>query len=150
MSIVYKTGDILEDDADYIVVPVNTKGAMGAGLAKQAAKAFPHLKKEHRKLCLQNKVNIGKMIGLNGDRWFVLFPTKDDWRNPSKIEYIDMGLQYMRRLALSPDISFAFPKLGCGLGGLDWNSEVKPLMESYLSDVPYEVRIYVNSSEMPA
>ena len=38
--------------------------------------------------------------------------------------------------------SVAFPKLGCGLGGLDWE-EVRPIMEYYLSNLDIEVEIYI-------
>ena len=38
--------------------------------------------------------------------------------------------------------SIAFPKLGCGLGGLDWK-EVMPLIEHYLSKLDIDVEIYV-------
>ena len=37
--------------------------------------------------------------------------------------------------------SVAFPKLGCGNGGLLWR-EVKPLMRDYLRDLPIDVYLY--------
>ena len=37
--------------------------------------------------------------------------------------------------------SIAFPALGCGNGGLDWN-DVKPLMYEYLKDLDIEIKIY--------
>lgn len=40
--------------------------------------------------------------------------------------------------------SIAFPKLGCGNGGLEW-SVVKPIMEKYLSDLPISVYIYIDN-----
>ena len=38
-------------------------------------------------------------------------------------------------------MSVAIPKLGCGLGGLDWN-DVKPLIEEVFGDVAFDVYIY--------
>jgi hypothetical protein len=37
--------------------------------------------------------------------------------------------------------TIAMPPLGCGLGGLSW-SQVKPLIEKYLSNLPLEVFVY--------
>ena len=36
----------------------------------------------------------------------------------------------------------AMPKLGCGNGGLDWETQVKPLVEKYLKKSPINVSIY--------
>ncbi|PRO75936.1 hypothetical protein C6Y10_16640 [Lactiplantibacillus pentosus] len=38
--------------------------------------------------------------------------------------------------------SISFPKLGAGNGGLDWEREVKPLMEKYLGELPITVYIH--------
>ena len=36
----------------------------------------------------------------------------------------------------------SLPKIGAGLGKLDWNSEVKPLLESVLSDCETVFNVY--------
>jgi O-acetyl-ADP-ribose deacetylase (regulator of RNase III) len=72
---------------------------------------------------------------LEGPRWIINFPTKQDWRHPSKLEWVAAGLQDLRRVLLAEGIaSVALPKLGCGLGGLDWNT-VRPLIEQALGDL---------------
>lgn len=66
---------------------------------------------------------------------------KDDWRDPSWLEYIEEGLRYLVDNCAEMYItSLAFPALGCGLGGLEW-STVHPLMERELSrlDTPVEI-----------
>ena len=37
----------------------------------------------------------------------------------------------------------AFPKLGCGLGGLNWSNDVQPLMHKYLNQVKIPVFMFV-------
>jgi hypothetical protein len=54
-------------------------------------------------------------------QWVLNFATKDHWRDPSKLEYIERGLADLRRAILSLELSsVAIPALGCGLGQLDW------------------------------
>lgn len=36
----------------------------------------------------------------------------------------------------------AFPQLGCGNGGLDWEGQVRPLMERYLAGLPIDVFVH--------
>ena len=55
---------------------------------------------------------------------------------PSKMEWIQTGLEDLRRVVVEKGIkSVAMPPLGSGNGGLNWN-EVKPLIETALRDIP--------------
>jgi hypothetical protein len=73
----------------------------------------------------------------------LLFPTKENWRNPSKLEYIEAGLKHFVQIYADKSInSIAFPRLGCGNGALDWK-DVQPLMEKYLKNLPIAVYIYL-------
>jgi O-acetyl-ADP-ribose deacetylase (regulator of RNase III) len=49
--IVYKTGDIFTSNAEILVNPVNCKGVMGAGLAKQFRERFPENYLEYKNYC---------------------------------------------------------------------------------------------------
>ena len=72
----------------------------------------------------------------------MLFPTKDHWQNPSTYEYIEQGLAYFADHYKALKIaSCAFPRIGCGCGGLEW-SKVKTLMGKYLSHLDIEIEIY--------
>lgn len=71
-----------------------------------------------------------------GPRFIINFPTKDDWRRPSRLKYIQDGLQDLVEVIRKHNItSIAIPPLGCGSGGLDWR-EVKPLIISALETLP--------------
>jgi hypothetical protein len=71
-----------------------------------------------------------------GPRFIVNFPTKDDWRRPSRLKYIQDGLNDLVDVIREHNItSIAIPPLGCGNGGLDWR-EVKPLLISALERLP--------------
>ncbi|RLI77322.1 hypothetical protein DRP05_10440 [Archaeoglobales archaeon] len=75
------------------------------------------------------------------------FPTKDHWRYPSKLEWIEEGLKYFADKYKSLNIkSIAFPKLGTDKGGLEWE-DVKDLMEKYLGNI--DILVYVCYDNKP-
>lgn len=141
--IIYLPGDILSSRAQVIVNPVNTVGVMGSGLAKAYKDKFPEMFNVYKYLCDNGKLKIGTLwIYKTKYQWILNFPTKEHWRGESKLEYIEAGLQkFVNTYKERKIFSIAFPKLGCGLGGLAWD-DVKPLMEHYLNPLPIEVYIY--------
>lgn len=140
----FKTGSIFQSDAQAIVNPVNTVGVMGAGLALQFRKKYPHMFEEYLKLCHGDRMMPGCVKYVKDrDKIVVLFPTKRHWREHSQLRYIEEGLEHFcRTYAVHGIQSVAFPKLGCGLGGLDWD-DVKLVMENILQEIPINVQIYV-------
>ncbi|WP_289415525.1 macro domain-containing protein [Bacteroides acidifaciens] len=53
----------------------------------------------------------------------------------AELTYLNKGLKRLKKMCESRGIkTVSLPKIGAGLGKLDWNSEVKPLLESILSD----------------
>ncbi len=145
----YIEGDLFSSPAQVLVNTVNTVGVMGKGIALEFKKKYPDMFLRYKEQCDKHKLVIGKlMLWYEPDHWLLLFPTKEHWRNPSKIEYIEKGLMaFVRKYADYNISSIAFPKLGCGNGELDWN-DVRPLMEKYLKDLPIDVFIYLGKGEI--
>lgn len=141
----YVEGNIFDSPAQTIVNTVNTVGVMGKGLALSFKERYPEMFVTYRNMCEKHKLLVGKlMLYSAADHMILLFPTKENWRNPSRIEYIDAGLSnFVRSYAQHHITSIAFPKLGCGNGELSWDT-VKPVMERYLSSLPIDVYIYLN------
>lgn len=142
----YIEGNIFDSPAQVIVNTVNTVGVMGKGLAKEYKARYPEMFQLYQQACKSQKLTIGKlMLWYGEDRWILNFPTKEHWRGKSKIEYIEKGLNEFCNKCIDYNISsVAFPKLGCGNGGLEWDI-VKPLMEKYLSPMPLDIYIYIDS-----
>ncbi len=122
-------GDLLKAEVEAFVNTVNTVGVMGKGIALQFKRAFPANFKAYKKACDRNNIHLGKMFVQKVEakhgtlpRLIVNFPTKKHWRNDSKPEYIDRGLDDLARVIERRSIaSIAIPALGCGEGGLDWD-----------------------------
>jgi O-acetyl-ADP-ribose deacetylase (regulator of RNase III) len=140
-------GNLLKANVDALVNAVNTVGVMGKGLALQFKKAFPDNFDAYAAACTRSEVRTGKMFvfetGLERPRFIINFPTKEHWRSPSKLQYIDDGLRHLAEVIRARKISsIAVPALGAGHGGLSW-SDVRPRIETSLgklSDV--EVRVF--------
>lgn len=140
----YIQGNIFDSPAQVIVNTVNTVGVMGKGLALSFKQRYPDMFKKYRVMCEKHQLTIGKlMLCYEPDHWVLLFPTKENWRNPSKLEYLEKGLiKFVNTYADKNITSIAFPKLGCGNGELSWD-DVRPLMEKYLKPLPIDVYIYL-------
>ena len=148
MTIIYTDGDILMDSAEAIVIPVNTVGVPGAGLAKAWAGKDPEAAGVYKALCEKGLVKVGEInIVIHGDSRWILFPTKEHWKHPSQMEWIEQGL-----MDLQPQVtgleSLAVPALGCGLGGLEWN-DVRRLLEKYLRPLSASITIYPPKLALP-
>ncbi len=139
-------GNLLEASVEALVNTVNTVGVMGKGIALQFKQAFPTMFRTYERACKAGEVRLGKMhvfdLGgsTGGPRWIINFPTKRHWRERSRMENIEAGLEDLvltiRRLGIH---SIALPPLGCGNGGLDWH-DVRPRIEAGLANVP-DVRV---------
>jgi O-acetyl-ADP-ribose deacetylase (regulator of RNase III) len=131
----FTKGDITK--TQNFVVPVNTVGAMGKGLALDVAKKFPLVEQSYKSALRAQLLDIGKVcpVYIPGYNIYLL-PTKKDWHNPSTLEYVESGLRGLVKTILKEGLDLgtvAIPKLGCGLGGLDWQ-DAKPLIEEAARD----------------
>lgn len=140
MNVTYATGNILHANATALVNPVNTVGVMGKGLALEFKRAFPKYYIEYRQACELGVIQVGRVhvyeTRVEQPRFIVSFPTKDHWRNPSQIEWIQDGLHDLTERVNALGIpSVAVPALGCGLGGLRWG-DVQPLVLAAAARMP--------------
>ncbi|MEW9530123.1 macro domain-containing protein [Microbispora sp. NPDC049125] len=139
------TGDLLLDDAQALVNTVNTVGVMGKGIALQFKRAFPDVFAAYADACADGRVEPGRVLPVrlgDGDRWVLNFPTKRHWRQPSRLDDIEAGLDDLARLLVELDVrSVAIPPLGCGNGGLPW-ARVRPLIFAKLADLDVDIRLY--------
>lgn len=144
----YIEGNIFNSPAQVIVNTVNTVGVMGKGIALEFKNRYPQMFEKYKTACEKHMLTIGKLMLVSApDHMLLLFPTKENWRYPSKLSYIEQGLKcFCDNYAQRGITSVAFPKLGCGNGELDWN-EVRPLMERYLKDLPIDIYIYLDKGK---
>jgi len=134
--------DIFATTCEAIVIPTNCRGANGAGLAKAAAARFFGWAKEHKEICARMRPPPlpGSVLLFNEGlrihaKWgtvqcILALATKDHWRDPSRIEWVEAGLAELdRTVYVAKTPSVAIPALGCGThtGQLAW-TDVRPLI----------------------
>ena len=150
--IIFKKGNIFDSECQTLVNTVNCVGVMGKGIALQFKKRYPKMFNEYKIACKPGQY---RCLEHGGDIWIwnyvdfykhkkiLCFATKEHWCNPSKIEWIERGLQqFIEDYKYWNIESIAWPKLGCTNGKLDWETEVKPLMIKYLEPLPILCEIY--------
>jgi O-acetyl-ADP-ribose deacetylase (regulator of RNase III) len=146
--ITFTQGNILDSDAEALVNTVNTVGVMGKGIALMFKEAFPENFKAYESACKRHEVQIGKMFvterrELFGPKWIINFPTKEHWRHPSKVEWVEAGLEDLKHVIIENGIrSISIPPLGSGHGGLNWRQDVRPKIEAILSAIDAQVTVY--------
>ena len=137
MTVTIKSGDLLKEETDAIVNTVNCVGIMGKGIALQFKQRWPQNYKAYAAACARKEITPGKMFIYDGGEWakprFIInFPTKIHWRGDSEIEFIEKGLHdlilQVKRLGIK---SLSLPPLGCGNGGLDWDTVKSLIVDAF-------------------
>lgn len=134
-------GDLFEYPCDALVVPINWRtnrngdAIMGAGVALAAKKRWPHLQRVLGDQIRRSPDAPHVPIYAMGDYWMVCLPTKHDWRDPSDVKLIEAGVTALIDQAGGFGWrTIVLPRLGCGLGQLDWEVQVRPLLADLLDD----------------
>ncbi len=147
--IIEKTGNIFTTKAQTIVNTINCVGVMGAGIAYEFRLRESEMYRKYKDICSTKQLDIGKLWIYDvkdpkpGQYSKVLnFPTKYDWKYPSKEQYLQKGLEKFVATYQQKNItSVAFPLLGADRGGLDKNRSIS-IMKEYLEKCDIDVEIW--------
>jgi O-acetyl-ADP-ribose deacetylase (regulator of RNase III) len=142
MPIEFVSGDIFQSDAQTIGHGCNCRGKMGAGIAVEFKRRHPEMFQEYRRRCHKGEFNPGAYyLYKDATPWVLNLATQDSSRGAT-LEYVEQCLQniteHYEELGIT---SLALPRIGAGLGGLDWDA-VKALMVRYLGPLDLPVTVY--------
>jgi len=130
---------------DVYVNAVNCVGVMGKGIAAEFKRRWPRMFESYRDACSAGDVHPGQLhVWL--ERGLVIYnvPTKYDWRERSSdLSVVMSGISSLADCLSRIDsgLRVAVPALGCGEGGLAWDT-VRPLLVSSLSSLDHEVLLF--------
>ena len=145
MPRIVETDMSIFDVRAYILVnPVNCEGVMGAGLAKEFAFRYPGMLKDYQKFCKEKKLQAGKLhVWRNGFTTIINLPTKIQWSRPSSYQLVQSGMkELVKVLSKEQHRVVAIPRLGCGLGGLQWGT-VKEIILREIEILPDDYIVYL-------
>lgn len=145
------SGDILLSKAQAIAHGVAPNDHFDAGLALALREKWPSMAKDFRHYAHQTHPKPGELwtwSGVGGVRIFNLLTQDGDHGHGSRpgrasIANVNHCLKRLRHEIEKEKIeSIALPALATGVGGLSW-SDVKPLIQQALGDLPIPVYVYV-------
>jgi O-acetyl-ADP-ribose deacetylase (regulator of RNase III) len=171
-NVSFAKGDMFFSRLQTLTISVNTKGVMGRGLASRTRYQFPDVYVKYQDVCKLRKkgqpppLDVGRPYLVKRESslaeelselpqpadeknatWFLLFATKRHWKEESRIEYIRDGMQYLLNHYQEWGIkSLALPALGCGLGGLSWQT-VGPVLTQAAVQMRIPVCIYLPAEQ---
>lgn len=126
----HRNGDLFTTDAKIIAHGANTKGVMGAGVAKTVKEKFPWNFKRYKQYCDMGLAVPGEFVAARDEGFIVLNLFSQDMPGPNaKYEWV-AGSVFSALDSLSNLDDFrtpygnviAIPEIGSGIGGLEWKN----------------------------
>ena len=144
-------GNIFNSNAMAVVNTVNCVGAMGKGIALDFKLRYPEMFKEYQKICFKHILKPGQILPYRKSKPIILnFARKDDWKDPSKIEWIEETLQkFVNNYKTMGITSVAFPWMGAMNGGIPLET-IKNITRKYLSNLEdIDIEVYEFDPDVP-
>ena len=134
-------GDITKETSGLIIHGVNAQGVMGSGVALAIKTKWPEIYtayKSHK----QGKAAMGKIQVVSiSDGLYVANCWTQEFFGKDGAVYGDM--ESVRKILIQAfwfcedyGIELKAPKIGCGLAGLSWEKQVKPVFDELLRHHP--------------
>ncbi len=109
----------------------NCAGRMDAGIAVAFRKRWPRMFDEYASRCTDGRFHLGDVfVWLEGDETVYNLAIQEHWKKKSQLSALTRALRKMLELATTAGIEkIGVPRIGTGLGGLDWPRVRKVLHE---------------------
>jgi O-acetyl-ADP-ribose deacetylase (regulator of RNase III) len=109
----------------------NCAGAMGAGIAIEFKRRWPRMFEEYRARCLDGRFGLGDVFPwTEDDRTIFNLGIQEHWKKKAQIPALVRSLEKMCELAVHAGLArVGLPRIGAGLGGLDWTRVKKVITE---------------------
>jgi O-acetyl-ADP-ribose deacetylase (regulator of RNase III) len=142
-------GDLLDlfDKVEFNTIAhgCNCMSTMGAGIAKQIANKFPDAKYADKYSNLRPWQKYGNLTIAEVKQGDIInLYTQFNPGPNADLTAIRMSLRKLNYLY--PIGKIGLPLIGCGIGGLDWETQVKPIVQEELKDMDVTVVHYDKSS----
>ena len=118
----YADGDLFDAGIPAVAQGVNLDGVMGAGIAAEFRRRYPGMYREYAALCSAGVLRLGSLhLWTYGEATVFNLATQRHPGPCAQLPAIRSSVRKMLRCAEVLSIpAVAVPRIGCGLGGLDW------------------------------
>lgn len=119
------------------IIKKDKTAVMGAGIAKEANTRFNLSAKLGEYLYKYGNRTFYMGVYKNGNTKLsvITFPTKHDWRNDSDLGLIRTSALQLKTICNKYHITKCYlPPVGCGMGNLNFDTQVRPIIEPLLDD----------------
>jgi O-acetyl-ADP-ribose deacetylase (regulator of RNase III) len=122
---------------------VDCAGEMAAGVAGQFKKRWPAMFAEYQALCAAKRLPLGDVFPWIGEDVTIYnLAIQRNWREKAKVAALSSSLQKMVALAAAAGITkVATPRLGAGLGGLEW-LRVRRVLDEVGAETPVTIVVF--------
>ena len=147
----HRNGDLFTTDAKILAHGANTKGLMGAGIAKTVKETFPENYKGYRNYCKVGYARPGEWYANSQDdgRLLLNLFSQDEPGANARYEWVFDSLMDFLRFYSTVDVShygsvIAIPEIGSGIGGLEYShvEGILQLIEDIHPEIEFEVWHY--------
>ncbi len=127
----FTKGDMFAADLRAYGHGCNCAGAMGAGIAIEFKRRWPRMFEEFRARCEDGRFGLGDVfVWSEGEHTIFNLGTQEHWRKKAQLPALARSLVKMTELAAHAGIErVGLPRIGAGLGGLDWPRVRKVITE---------------------
>lgn len=158
------TTNVLEIEKGIIIHGCNCEGAFGSGIAGQIREQFEEVYDAYASLGWPNHNRLGdtQTIKVGPDKWICNAFTQKTFGGVPGVKYayasaIEEALSAIAKYVgyiktTGEEIEIHLPLIGAGLGGLDWETEVKPVYEKVENTFlkPHGMELFVHFYTPPA
>ena len=139
-------GNMFDCTENIIVHQTNCQGVMGSGIAKQVKERYPEVFNAYYHYCktqeLKDIFGTALICQVSDYKYIANIFGQNTFGQGLQTDYdmLKNALKEVHDFAKENNLSVAIPyKIGCGLGGGDWNTVYDIITEIFFDDVPYEI-----------
>lgn len=142
MTVVERTSDIFNTEMRVIAHGVNCEGVMGAGIARTIRQLYPFVYDTYKTMCDAGNLSPGHILFVQDEASNTIIANlaTQDYRGANaRLEWVTEAVARLyNSLHWNSDYGVAFPQIGCGIGGLDWDV-VNPVIRGLSQLQPHGV-----------
>lgn len=136
------TGDLFALDLPALGHGCNCRGSMAGGIAEEFRRRWPDMYEEYRRLCRTGEFRLGEFFRWDGDG-FTVYNLATQQRGGADARLDAVATSVQAALADAANLGVAalgVPRLGAGIGGLDW-ADVRAALHEAGEASPVELTV---------